>query len=138
MSKDPQLKVFGDRKLNEMRSWFQERLEKAIKAAEEEGKKVELRPLPPLNNTNDSSADDSPLEDSPPESSTAGKSHFLIPYLINQIPCLVTFILSTFHYLCHSSSGQTLKKVGLWPRTPHEARSINQSSSLYLSIRLYL
>lgn len=93
MSKDPQLKVFGDRKLNEMRSWFQERLEKAIKAAEEEGKKVELRPLPPLNNTNDSSADDSPLEDSPPESSTAGKSHFLIPYLINQIPCLVTFIL---------------------------------------------
>lgn len=38
---DPRLKVFGERKVNELRSWFDERLEQAIKAAEEEGKSPE-------------------------------------------------------------------------------------------------
>lgn len=36
---DPRLKVFGERKVNELKSWFDNRLEEAIKAAEEEGKK---------------------------------------------------------------------------------------------------
>jgi len=38
---DPRLKIFGERKVNELRSWFDERLEQAIKAAEEEGKSPE-------------------------------------------------------------------------------------------------
>lgn len=35
---DPRLKVFGDRKISELRAWFDSRLEDAIQAAEEEGK----------------------------------------------------------------------------------------------------
>lgn len=35
---DPRLKVFGDRKVKELRAWFDNRLEEAIKAAEEESK----------------------------------------------------------------------------------------------------
>ena len=35
---DPRLKVFGERKVSELRAWFDSRLEDAIKAAEEEGK----------------------------------------------------------------------------------------------------
>ncbi len=35
---DPRLKVFGDRKISELRAWFDNRLEDAIKAAEDEGK----------------------------------------------------------------------------------------------------
>ncbi len=35
---DPRLKVFGDRKMSELRAWFDNRLEDAIKAAEDEGK----------------------------------------------------------------------------------------------------
>lgn len=35
---DPRLKVFGDRKISELRAWFDTRLEDAIQAAEEEGK----------------------------------------------------------------------------------------------------
>jgi len=34
---DPRLKVFGDRKISELRAWFDNRLEDAIKAAEDEG-----------------------------------------------------------------------------------------------------
>lgn len=56
---DPELKVFGDRKVNELRSWFQERLEQAIRAAEEEGKKVELKPLPLPDNNDESPSDSS-------------------------------------------------------------------------------
>lgn len=42
---DPELKVFGDRKLNELRMWFDQRLEQAIKAVEEENSKVKLEPV---------------------------------------------------------------------------------------------
>ena len=38
---DPRLKVFGERKVNELRAWFDSRLEDAIKAAEQEGKEEE-------------------------------------------------------------------------------------------------
>lgn len=33
---DPRLKVFGNQKVNELRAWFDNRLEEAIKAAEDE------------------------------------------------------------------------------------------------------
>lgn len=35
---DPRLKVFGERKVNQLRAWFDNRLEEAIKAAEEDSK----------------------------------------------------------------------------------------------------
>jgi len=73
---DPELKVFGDRKLNEMRSWFEERLERAIKAAEEEGKKVELKPLP-LHNNNVETNEDTLFEDTSFDDSSAGLSNRL-------------------------------------------------------------
>lgn len=45
---DPRLKVFGNKKVNELRAWFDNRLEEAIKAAEEEAK----LPKPPSGKMN--------------------------------------------------------------------------------------